>query len=73
MARRFAAVLGLVTFAVFTFNGVVDGRAAEAAICDAIGVMFLFAIVGAIAGGIANIIVTEAAGSKYKPKAKYVK
>jgi hypothetical protein len=64
MARRFAAVLGLVAFGVTMFRGVVDGRAEEMAIWDAIGVMFLFAIVGAIAGWIANMIVSEAAGSK---------
>ena len=64
MARRFAGVLGLVAFAVTTFRGVVIARAAEAAICDAIDVMFLFAIVGAIAGWIADMIVNEAAGSK---------
>ena len=64
MARRFAAVLGLVAFAVSTFRGVVDGRTAEAVVRDAIVVMFLLAIVGAIAGWIANMIVSEAAGSK---------
>jgi len=42
----------------------VVGRAAEATICDAIGVMFMFAIVGAVAGWIADMIVAEAAGSK---------
>jgi len=64
MARRFAAVLGLVAFAVITLNGFVDGREAEVAICDAISAMCLFAIMGAIAGGIASMIVSETAGGK---------
>jgi len=66
MARRFAAVLGLVAFAAVTFRGVAIGRAAETVIGDAIGVMFLFVIVGAIAGWVADLIVTEATGSKSK-------
>jgi hypothetical protein len=64
MAHRFAAVLGLIAFAVIAFRGIAVGRAAEAAIWDAIGVMFLFAIVGSIAGWIADLIVMEATGSK---------
>jgi hypothetical protein len=64
MARRFAAVLGLLAFAVTMFRSVARGRAEEVAIGHAICVMFLFAIVGAIAGWIANMIVSEAAGSK---------
>jgi NADH:ubiquinone oxidoreductase subunit 6 (subunit J) len=64
MARRFAAVLGLVAFAVMMFRSAADGRAEETAIGDAVCAMFVFAIVGAIAGRIAEMIVTEAAGSK---------
>jgi hypothetical protein len=64
MSRRFAAVLGLVAFAVMMFRGVADGRAEEAVICDAIGVMLLLAIVGAFAGWIADLIVSEAADGK---------
>ena len=61
MARRFAALLGLIAFTAITLRGIVIGREAEAAICDAIGVMFMFVIVGAVAGWIADMIVTEAA------------
>ena len=64
MARRFAALLGLIAFTAIALRGVVVGRGAEAVICDAIGVMFMFAIVGAVAGWIADMIVAEAAGSK---------
>jgi hypothetical protein len=68
MARRFAAVLGLLAFAAIMFRGVKDGRAVEVVVCDAIGVMLLFAIVGAIAGWIANMTVREAVGSKPSQK-----
>jgi hypothetical protein len=64
MARRFAAVLGLVAFAAMMFRGVADGWAEETVIRDAIGFMLLLAIVGAFAGWIADLIVSEAADSK---------
>jgi hypothetical protein len=64
MVRRYAAVLGLVAFAVCMVRGIASGGGLEATVGDAIGVMFLLAIVGALAGRIADMIVTEGTGSR---------
>ena len=64
MARRFAAVLGLVAFAVIMTRGIARGGALETAIGDAVVILFLFTLVGAIAGWIAEMIVAEAKNGK---------
>jgi len=64
MAHRFAAVLGLVAFAVIMVRGIARGGTSEAAIGEAIEILLVFTLVGAIAGWIAQMIVAEVNNGK---------
>jgi hypothetical protein len=64
MARRFAAVLGLLAFAATCVRGMAVGGTCESTLGYAIAFLFVFTMLGGVAGQLAEGIVTEAIRSR---------
>ena len=59
MARSYAGILGLIAFVTVTFRSVIYGAGAEGTVVTAGVAMVVFAILGWIAGRIAEATVNE--------------
>ena len=64
MARLYAGVLGLLAFLTSIIRGMAHGCGAESALWTACLGMALFAMVGAVIGGLARWIVEDAVNSR---------
>jgi hypothetical protein len=59
MSRVYAGVLGFVAFAVAIARSTLDGQGVSTALPYACGALTVFAVVGAIAGKVADTVVAE--------------
>jgi hypothetical protein len=64
MARRYSAVLGFLAFAVTCVRGIAVGGTCESTLGYAIACLAVFAVLGGIAGWLAEGIVAEAIRSR---------
>jgi len=64
MARRYAAALGLIAFAVTMVRGIVMDGTWEATVGEGVIVLVAFAVAGAIAGQVAELIVADVARNR---------
>jgi hypothetical protein len=64
MGRRYAAVLGLLSFTAMLVRGIAGGGAWESTLGQAIAVLLAFTILGGIAGWLAERIIDDAIRSR---------
>ena len=64
MGRRYAAVLGMLAFAAILVRGTVRGGAPESVMDQAVVYLFVFAVLGALVGSLAQWIVEDAVRGK---------
>jgi hypothetical protein len=66
MGRAYAGSLGLLACGIILIRGLVHGAGAEATILAASGGLFLFALVGYVAGQLADMLVRESVTSQFQ-------
>jgi hypothetical protein len=66
MGRAYAGSLGLLACVIILIRGLVHGAGAEATILAASGGLFLFALVGYVAGQLADMLVRESVTSQFQ-------
>lgn len=65
MGRAYAGILGPLAFTLVMCRGVISGSGLEATLLVACGAMFGFAVVGLIAGQLAETFVAEGVRQKF--------
>jgi hypothetical protein len=66
MGRTYAGSLGLLACGITLIRGLVQGASSEATILTACGGLFLFALVGYVAGELAELFVRESVRTQFQ-------
>ena len=66
MQRTYAGTLGLIAFGILTARGVIEGSGTEATLLAACGGTFLFGLIGAVAGYLADLFVRDSVRSQFQ-------
>lgn len=66
MARTYAGILGLTACATLLLRGLLQGSGVEATIGSAVGGMFALALIGCVAGALAERFVRESVRTQFQ-------
>jgi len=69
--RSFAASLGALAMALVAFRGVVLGEPTSRVVMEAITALAVFAVIGAVAGWIADILVRDAVEQAFRKRVEW--